>query len=428
MAKPLALFLIAAAAGYLTGRPDRNATAYSPNANPREATAKQKREHWEVQDFSDWISSPVKNPEDRMPVTAPPDLSEWSAQELHAALDAAIGPDMSTMSQKEWYQLVGLLMEEWASRDFDAVVGWFESMPSAEMQRTVDGILAGVWPVERGEEALGFVIRNGLNNTVKGGISYPLFLSKAMSAAATKGPEAVAQVVAKAAANGMDSRYSSDTKFPEGFDFAALALQPELAFIVAKKEGVFFAGQWAARDFEEAFATLVEKTGRTDSGILSSLLTEAMARHERGDSARLVENYTRLAGKVSSMEPETAAKLVDGLTKNHRLSQESAAELGSFVGHLTDPDLRKKAASQAAGMVTEWTMGKGQFMDFLERSGSPEERLQTIRYVMVENASRSSYGLMPRDEAILRQRLTEWGVAADQADQLVNDIKTAPRK
>jgi hypothetical protein len=362
-----------------------------------------------------------------MPVTAPPDLSEWSAQELHAALDAAIGPAMSTLSQKEWYQLVGLLMEEWASRDFDAVAGWFESMPSAEMQRTVDGLLGSIWPVERGEEALDFVIRNGLNNTASGGISYPIFLNKAIGAAAKKGPTAVAQVVAEAAEHGMESRYSRDAKFPDGFDFAALASQPELAELVAKGH-VFFAGEWAAQDLKGAFDHLVAKPGRVDQAIISSLLSEAMARHEVGDSALLSQGYALLAGQTSAMDPETAEKLVVSLISNHHYAQNSAVELGGFVGGLTDPELRKKAAHQAAKQVTEWTMGGGQLIDFLERSGPPEERLETIRYVMVENASRNSYGLMPRDETLLRQRLTEWGVPADQADQLVNDIKTAPRK
>ncbi|HEY1120989.1 MAG TPA: hypothetical protein VGE67_05295 [Haloferula sp.] len=427
MVKPLALFLIAATAGYLAGRPNRESAAPTAPANSRESVAKQKRAHWEVQDFSEWISSPVKNPADRMPVTAPPDLSEWSAQELRNALDAAMGPGMSTISQKEWYQLVGLLMEEWASRDFDAVTGWFESMPSAEMQRTVDGILGSIWPADRGEDALDFVIRNGLNNTAKGGISYPIFLNKAISAAAKKSPAAVARVVAKAAENGMESRYSHDAKFPDGFDFAALASQPQLADLVAKGY-VFFAGEWAAQDLKGAFDHLVAKPGRVDQAIISSLLSEAMARHEVGDSALLSQGYALLAGQTSAMDPEAAEKLVVSLISNHHYAQNSAVELGGFVGGLTDSELRKKAAHQAAKQVTQWTMAGGQLIDFLERSGPPEERLETIRYVMVDNASRNSYGLMPRDETLLRQRLGEWGVPADQADQLVNDIKTAPRK
>jgi len=427
MVKALALFLIAATAGYLAGRPDQDGTMPSDGANSPEVATKQKREQWAAEDFAEWIRRPVKNPGDRSPVTAPPDLSAWSPQELRSALDAALGPDMTTMSQKEWYQLVGLLLEEWASRDFDAVVGWFEAMPSAEMKRRIDGVLGGVWPVERGDEALDFVIRNGLNNTVRGGISYPIFLSKAMSAAAGKGPEAVAQVVAKAAAHGMESRYSREVQFPVGFDFAALATQPELADLVAKGH-LFFAGEWAARDLKAAFEHLVVEPGRVDEAILSSLLSEAMVRHERGDSALLLESYAWLAGRTSAMDPETAAKLADSLIADHRFAQSSAVELGSFVGNLPDPELRKKAARQAAGQVLQWNLGAGQVIEFLKRSGPPEERLETLRAVMVGNPSRRSSGLMPRDEALLRQHLTDWGVAANQADQLVNDIKTAPRQ
>jgi hypothetical protein len=425
MVKPLILFAIAAAAGYLAGRPERNEVAVSERVTPREVTAKPSREHWEVADLSEWIGGPVKNPEDRIPVTSPPDLSGWSTKELQAALDAAVGPEMTTLSQTEWYQLIRMLLEEWGARDFDAVVGWFEAIPSAEVRRRVDGVLGGIWPVERGEEALDFVIRNGLNDTVRGGISYPLFLSKAMSAAARNGPEAVARVVATAAGHGMESRYSGAVKFPEGFDFAALAAQPGLAEMV-RRGHVFFAGAWAAQDPVAAFEQLIMKSGRRDSSILESWMSDAVNQAERGDSSVIEERFQWLAGRAGEMEPEAAAGLGTNLAASQRVgTHDGAIEFRTFVGLLADKELRKLAAQRAVQQTVNYSLGIGSTTAILERAGTPEERLEILRSVLVEERPPGFRGFTQAEEQRFRQSLSAWGVAADQTDQLMNEIKAA---
>jgi hypothetical protein len=425
MVKPLILFAIAAAAGYLAGRPERNEVAASERVASREATAKPRHEHWEVADFSEWIGGPVKNPEDRIPVTSPPDLSGWSTKELQAALDAAVGPEMTTLTQTEWYQLIRMLLEEWGERDFDAVMGWYEAMPSAEVQRRVDGVLGGIWPVERGEEALDFVIRNGLNDTVRGGISYPLFLSKAMSAAARNGPEAVARVVATAAEHGMESRYSGDVKFPDGFDFAALAARPELAELM-RRGHVFFAGAWAARAPGAAFEQLIMRSGRQDPAILEGWMSDAVYQAERGDAFALEERYRWLAGRTGEMEPEVAAGLVTNVAALQRVaSRDGAIEFGTFVGLLADKDLRKLAAQRAIQQTVNYNLGIGSTTAILERAGTPEERLEILRSVLVEERPPGFRGFTQVEEQRFRQSLSAWGVAADETDQLVNEIKAA---
>jgi hypothetical protein len=426
MLKAGSVFVVAVLAGYLAGRPGESASAREAGHTASPSGPRQKPPRWEAAEIGGWIRQPVADPAAWNPVTAPPDLSAWSADELRAALDATLGAGMTTLSQTECYHVVGLLLNEWTARDLDAVVAWFEALPSEEMKRRLDGSLGKAWPLERGEEALDFVVRNGLQTIVRGGIAYPNFLEKAFGAAARRGPEALARMVETAASHGMESRYSSDVDFPEGFDFAALAALPGMADVVVR-ESVFFAGEWARRDPAAAFEVLVEKTGRTDGGILESWLAAAVVGQQAGDASLLEERLRWLAGRVSGMESGTAAEIAANLAKSTRIAQESPVELGQFVGHLADPELRKQTSQQAAEAMIGRHVGIGRLMDFLEQAGPVEERMEVVRAVMVDNRRPGYGGLFPRDEPGFREKLAAWGLSAEATAALVDEIKNPKR-
>lgn len=419
------LFLVATTAGYLAGRPHRSKTVSSGEERSPPAVERPLRVPWEKGDFAAWIDAPVADPDAWYPVIAPPDLSGWDQSELRAALEEALGPGMTVLGQTDSHQLAGLLIKEWMGRDLDGVVAWFESLRSDEMKRRAAGSLGAEWPVERGEEALDFAVRNGLQSTVRGGIVYPQFLSKALGAAARSGPEAVARMVESAAAAGMDSRYSRGVEYPVDFDFAALAVRPEVAELIAGG-AVFFAGEWASRDPEGSFEHLIGEPGRADCAILESWLSGATRRQTRGDPTELVERYHWLAARISNLEPGLADGIADSLTKSYRLA-EAPAELGEFVGRLEEPELRQRSARQGALEVMERSIGVGKVMAYLERAGNPEERVEILQSVMVDDRPQRFGGLSTRDETLLRESLSAWGVNADRGEELVKAIM-APRK
>lgn len=416
MLRLAAIFLFSVVVGFVGVRVRPPQRVAGPVAEVRQE-ARDRAKTWNRDDILGWIRE--KEPGRGFGLVPNPvaeDLKAWSAGELRSALDDALLDPSGALPNGKANTVIGWLIQEWMSRDPDAVVAWFEGLGAESTKRRLAGRLGSQWPADRAEEGLEMLIRNRNFFDTPSGISSWAFVQLAIGSAAQQGPAAVDAVLARLRSHQLDPRYGSPTSFPAGFDFSALAASPAAAAFLAEGNA-FFAGQWMKEDPEGAFDYFKESLIIEDQGRLGMLFHDVLPRSGTVDLDAAKVRAEWLASKLTPLEPDDRAKIANDAVGE---LSEYPTVLGGFLAAVEDPDVRAEVSRVAAIRLLHG--GIGTALDFFETAGDQDERLLLLEEATVGRPEWRGW-MREKDERLLRERLAAWNTPPERVEAIVRSVK-----
>ncbi len=415
MLKWAALFGVAVFAGFVGTRMRPEVSSLSP-ASEIPSKTRDRTKPWKSDDFLEWVREKESGKGYSLtPNPVSEELKAWSDEELRAALDGALADASSALSNGRASTVIGWLIQEWMSRDPDAVVAWFEGLGAESKKRRLASWLGAHWPKERGEDGLALVIRNREFFDPPGAISSWAFVQLAIESAAQRGPAALDAVLAQLRIQKLDPRYGNPGSFPKGFDFSALAASPAAAAFLAEGNA-FFAGEWMKEDPEEAFEYFKATLTLEDRNGVGKLFDDVLPRSGDLDPDAATGRAEWLASKLNTIEPADRRKIALDTVK---ALWEHPAVAGGFVAALEDPDDRLEASRVAATSVFE--RGIEPAMEFFEATGDAR-RLELLETATIGQPEWKTW-MREKDERLLRERLAAWNASQERIDAIVRSMK-----
>lgn len=415
MLRLAAIFLFAVVVGFVGVRVRPPERAAGPAAEVRHA-ARDRAKSWTHDEILGWIRE--KNTGrafNLVPNPVAEDLKAWSAGELRAALDDSLLDPSSALSNGMATTVTGWLIEEWMSRDPDAVVAWFEGLGAESKKRRLASLLGAYWPEDRGADGLELLLRNRDFFDPPGAISSWAFVQLAIESAAQRGPAEVEAVLAQLRTHRLDPRYGNPGSFPEGFDFATLAASPAGAAFLAEGNA-FFAGQWMKEDPEGAFDHFKATLTVEDRNGVGTLFGDVLPRAGDVDSEAATVRAGWLASKLDTFEPGDRRKVaIDAVEALF----EHPAVAGGFIAAVEDPEVRSEASRLAATRLFE--RGVGPAMEFFEATGEAR-RLELLEEATVGRPEWKTW-MRERDERLLRERLAAWKAPGERIEAILRSMK-----
>ncbi|MEO7099288.1 MAG: hypothetical protein ABI162_07990 [Luteolibacter sp.] len=353
------------------------------------------------------------------PAAVENNFSDWTEDDLHAALDEGLSNPGSVFPSGPANEVMEQLLAEWIRRDPDTAVAWFEAIPSDSRKIAMAAMLARSWPKERAEEGLDYVFKHHDTFKTKNLICYSPIMVSAMDAAALRGPAAIDAMLVKLRENHLGTRYGSGWQFPQGFDFAALAELPEASRILGKGDA-FYAEAWFKQDRNEAFEYLMGGNEARGGDLTNSLYLYACQLPDNSGSGTTAERLNWLAGKLDEFDPVTRRQVA---LHSVDVMDTAPAELARFAAALTDPEDRQAVNAAAVNKLMKG--GIEPTLSFLDAVSDTGQRLD-----LLENATVDMYRtkfFVPGQQALLRERLAAWNTPVERIEAIVRHLKEAQR-
>ena len=391
--------LAGVAAGWLGKKqaPD-SAIARLPGAT-REAGAASPK--WERGDF---VAAAVA-PQNRNGSRYAEALSDWSAEELRAALDECMHGPEATLSLVR-LDIFPQLLGTWIKRDPGAALAWFDGIDPPVLRRRVASFLARQWPVEKAEEGFAYFLAHrdlfAPDSTT--------FQDKVIRARAQEGPDAVFAALQQFHAENV---LAPDLKFelPDGFDYPSLLARDLTALVTENEQERADRGyrnlfrellilSWYAQDREQAFDWLLKQQGVAGLEVIST-------------STGKEDHFKWLSGKIEALAPEQQDEF---LAVNREKWLYEMYNLQSFAAGTTDPALRTKLEAFAVDGVAY-----GSIEPTLAVIGSNpdlDRRLEILEQTPIgPRPHRPRFSFY--DGEYLRKTLGEWGVEPVRIDAII---------
>lgn len=412
MWKAVLVFVISLAAGFLIagfGKPEAR-VAEVRESGCRSAKASRK-ERWRAEDFRAALE--VERETRWEPLFAE-ELKDWTTPDLKAAVNEGLSMPERVLPYGRANELMNALVCEWARRDLDDALRWFEKLPTDGMRNQFRHCLAVAWPKERADEGLEYVFAHPEMFDLKRTTSAAPIVQLAIERAAEKGASAVADLLGRVTEHQHNPRYAEGWKFPENFDFAKLAASPQAAEL--EQGHAFFAGVWMSRNREQAFSHL----SGDDKVSMKDLFADVIPQNGSIDHSSAAERAKWLAGRLEQLDEERSKALV---TQAVETFIDSPDTLSAFTVSMVDEDQRREFSAKVVNSLAQKSVRSA--MDYLEATESPEQRLAALEAVQTD--PRRWWWPNEAWEQEVREKLTSWNAASERVDAIVNHLKNPKR-
>lgn len=412
MWKAALVFMISLAAGFLIAKSGKPETKEADVRESGSRSAKvSRKDRWRAEDFRAALK--VERETRWEPLFAE-ELKDWTTADLKAAVNEGLSMPERVLPYGRANELMNALVCEWARRDLDDTLQWFEKLPTDGMRNQFGHCLAAAWPKERAEEGLEFVFAHPGMFDLKRTTSAAPIVQLAIEKAAEKGALAVAELLGRVTEHQLNPRYAEGWKFPENFDFAKLAASPQAAEL--EQGHAFFAGVWMSRDREQAFRQLLGD----DKVSMKDLFADLMPQNGGIDHKAAADRAKWLAGRLEQLDEQRSMVLV---TQAVDAFIDSPDTLSAFTVSLNDDDQRRAFSAKVVNSLAQKSVQSA--MDYLETTESPERRLASL-----ETAQTDSYRRWWPNEAweqAVREKLTSWNASPERVDAIVKHLKNPNR-
>ena len=371
-------------------------------------------ERWQPEDFAKWFRRPQGFQGEWQVNPLENDLKDWSNEEIRAALDQGLSDPECVLPLGASNELMGLLFGEWTTRDFDAALAWFESIPSESRKSGLSGFLGLHWPKDRAADGLEYVFKHRDLFKTRQMVCYGPLVASAISAAAVLGPGSVDEVLKQLRENQIDPRYSSGWQFPPGFDFKALAASPE-ASIMLEKGRSLFAAAWLEQDRNAAFDFLLADGKAYTGDVATSFYLYLAPVGANAEHEATAERTKWLAGKLIGLDADQRRQVA--LRGVNVLAMVPDA-LAGFTVALNDPEDRQAVATAALARLMKDSLESS--LSYLEEAVKPEERLDLLETFEVDSYLQ---WFSAGQEALLRERLAAWNAPPERIEAIIRHRK-----
>ena len=341
-------------------------------------------------------------------------LASWGDEEIRKALDEIVASPESVLDSGPGHELARNLIAEWMRRDLSAALAWFESIPSELTRGELSGSVSFNWPAEKAEEGLAYAAKHPGFFSGNGGSNSWKIVNRAIGSAAKRGPDAVAACLALVRENGL--LLSGDpAEFPPGFDFAALAANPEVALLREKHERIFFADAWLRQDPEAAFEAITASALTRDGNPVRDLFSTGGSKQSAGE----IEMRARLlADWLGNTDADSRRGLIEKSVKEIVMRSDI---LEALVKNLAEPGDRELVHAEAFCSIR--SIGTAAALTHLEAYGDPTARLELLESFEARKPVVFGRGKMTsEEEGVLRRKLAEWGASPEKTERIVGKL------
>lgn len=324
-------------------------------------------------------------------------LSDWSEEEIIAALEACIAdPAFHGMPDSQYGPTVQLIAE-WKHRNLPALLDWFKGLESHRLKSKLANVVARDWPEGHESLAHDFLFENHGPIT---GVS--ALGSIVVNRAIQGGPSEMNALLKRLREEDfLISFYGAD--FPDDFDFQGLVNSGELERYLKAEGNPAIMSYWISQDRDAAFQWVVD---HMDGEGFGEFITEDE------------EQATWLGSKYETLPADQRTQLIEAIFKGNRNNSNFDPEsLGTAI---STPSLRMEMWKHLIVEMRETGISDtDEPLVFLERWKTPNVRLEIL-----ENIELGELGFTPEmDIELVRTRLRGWTGDEERIEAIVKRLK-----
>ncbi|MBK1883004.1 hypothetical protein JIN85_11295 [Luteolibacter pohnpeiensis] len=396
---PLGCFLAAILIGFLGSRFFKDTSPVDDSVSPERRERKANRDRRTLQQQMEDSVAQARLAGKFDPFSG--EWADWTEEELKSALEEGLKDPAVVLDGKE-QRLVRMLFRAWCDKNLENAIAWWETTPSEFMQVRLSGVIGAAWPEDRGMEGLEFACAHSEQFFGYGSVASGQIMQKGLQQAVAGGVNEVASALKMLRESGLDSRYTMPVKFPDGFDFVALADTDEGRRVI-ESESCFFGGEWMKQDREAAFQSLV--LDRSSFMKVFQLFND-----------RPLQNY----GDTTTEEVERAGWVAQKLSKNSILSTPGVASNGalsmkgrpSMLAAYTEGFEDTVVRTIVAEDILRNSSSSGEMViSYLNQLKDPEWRIS-----LLENTDSI---VLTMSEKQLRENLSNWGASTEKIETII---------
>lgn len=420
----LSIFAIGLLLGALIGGlPARKPPGPAQTTPPPKSTTREeprKVRNWSPTDLYNLaLENVVPNPLADQPDPLRHELANWTNEELEAALDEALKTPGAGIEFGKVQSVMGSLLKEWMKRDLTAALIWFEGMTSESVRGGLSVHIAKGWPKDQAKDGFAYLLANKRFFTGNGSTNSWPITEAALQSAAKQDAASLAEVLKAIRANDLFFP-AVKLEFPAGFDFAALMSTAMDDRMWQNDNARPILSAWMNSDRDAAFDAILEKNRQTGTDI-----TRYLFKTELPSTTEALNDHVQwMTGKIEAMDGQDREQLV---TKGAEAWARHPDALKTFADSLSDPADQRIA--HEVGVKAILIAGVGNAMYHLETIGDIEQRIAFLESMEPRREIFSSpRGFPASEEALLREKLTEWQAPPERVDAIVTRLQQAARR
>ncbi|MBK1883098.1 hypothetical protein JIN85_11770 [Luteolibacter pohnpeiensis] len=393
------------------GRAGKSAIAEKSQATRPHERDQQRADHpkWSTEDL---IKRAKETAEARKhPLAA--NLESWTDAEIEAALN-------ETLSKPEWLlssltepnatsEAAFELLRVWMRRDFDAAFAWFSGVQDGIAKEQLAVCLGENWPDDRASE--GFALLRiypeifPVGNPARGKFN----IQGLQDEAAKGGAVGLGALLAEMHAEQLlyNRGFTPGPELPDDFDFDALAATDALKDGWGTTEVRGLVSQWMANDAESAVAWVLKTEG--PSGVYNVI-----------EYGCYTNTLNAIGEQIENWSEEDRSEFLDTIEKQvaGQLYTPSSVISGLAKG-MSDPAVADEIREVGIqGMFAGKTSAVLPVLDEMD----PARRVDALLTATLDVPNgRRNFG--QSDEELLRKKLNEWQVSAEQTEEIVQRFK-----
>lgn len=337
------------------------------------------------------------------------ELANWTDAEIEAALNESLTKPEWLLNGSPTSDAASELFAEWMKRDFDAAYAWFLGIQDGTAKKQLTVCLGENWPEDRASEGFALLRINPKIFSQSNPARRKFVLQGLQDEAAKGGAIGLAALLAKINSEKLLSKYgySPGPELPDDFDFGALAATDAFKDGWDTSEIRGLVSKWMAKDAESAVAWVLQTKG---PGGICDVFKFGGA----------TSTYNAVGGQMENWSDEIRSEFLDTIEKQVAGQLYTTSSVISELAKGTsDPALADEIREVGIqGMFAGRTSNVLPILDEMD----PVRRVDAL-LAATSDMPKGQRNFGQSDEELLRKKLNEWQVSAEQTEEIVQRFK-----
>lgn len=333
------------------------------------------------------------------------ELANWTDAEIEAALNESLSNPEWLLTNSPTSKVAFELLGEWMKRDFDGAYAWTIGIQEGKAKYQLISFLAEQWPPDRAVE--GFTLLQIYPELIQPKYRKSFINAELEAKAAQGGAKAVAATLDLMRAESLLGRsYGFEgLRLPADFDFTELSATQSFKKSWGSAEFTDLFDQWVSAHSEDAFAWVYEEYGPAGFADISQ--------KSKSDSL-----FNLLGEEFESWEDADRESFLSASIQKQGLRMD--ALIASMVTTVTDPMVADEIRTMGIQGIFH---GQAAKMLPLLDGMDPGRRVDALLMATQVQGGDNRLVFTSSDEKLLREKLDQWQVSAEQTEEIVQRFK-----